>query len=154
MRAVQWVGFMGEPKVEKNRRHERINVRIPVRIIPKQESHRTYEGEILNLSEGGAYIAADVPFEVGAELSLEFRFAEVRKFSSRVVDERSAPPKPSNVSSVESQHPITAGIVRWQEEKSKLGFGVEFTPVQIDDREYLQKVLSYFLQLEKAGVTF
>ncbi len=144
---------MGEPKVDKNRRHERVNVRIPVRINPKRESNRTYEGEILNLSEGGAYIAADAPFEVGAELSLEFRFAEVRMFTSRVVEEREAPVS-SSVSSLESQHPIAAGIVRWQEENMKVGFGVEFAPVQIDDREYLQKVIAYFLQLAKAGVTF
>lgn len=143
---------MGEPKVDKNRRHERVNVRIPVRISPKQESHRTYEGEILNLSEGGAYVAADGPFEVGAELSLEFRFAEVRKFTSRVVEEREAPS--SAKSSLEAQHPITAGIVRWQEEQTKVGFGVEFHAVEIDDREYLQKVIAYFLNLAKAGVTF
>lgn len=144
---------MGKPNVDnKNRRHDRVNVRIPVRIHPQRESHRAYEGEILNLSEGGAFVAADAPFEVGAELSLEFRFAEIRKFTSRVVEEREAPTAAKT--SLETQHPITAGIVRWQEEKTKVGFGVEFHAVEIADREYLQKVIAYFVNLAKAGVSF
>lgn len=144
---------MGELQIEKNRRHERVNVRISVRILPKRESHRAYEGEVLNLSEGGAYISCDAPIEVGSELALEFRFAEIRKFTSRVVDEREAH-NAANVSSIASEHPIAAGIIRWQQDRTKSGFGVEFTSLDPDQRAYLQKVLAYFLQLAKAGVTF
>ena len=144
---------MGELQIEKNRRHERVNVRISVRIFPCRDSQRAYEGEVLNLSEGGAYISADAPFEVGSELALEFRFAEIRKFSSRVIEERETP-NPTNVSSIASEHPIAAGIVRWQGERTKTGFGVEFTALEPEQRAYLQKVIAYFLQLAKAGVTF
>lgn len=107
----------------------------------------------MNLSEGGAFITADAPFEVGAELSIEFRFAEIQKFTSRVVEDRTVTATPTT-KGAGAEHPLTSGIVRWQEERTKVGFGVEFTDYTSDQQIYLQKVIAYFLQLAKAGVSF
>lgn len=137
---------MGEPKIVINRKHERVPVRVPVRIKRQQSQEVAYDGEILNLSEGGAYIASTVSFAPGEELALELRFADVKWVSSRVVATDFAPTAPRQTEQ--------SGVVRWQDEKTNNGFGVEFVACNEEQKVFLQTLLSYFLQLAKAGVSF
>lgn len=138
---------MGKPNAAISRKHERTPVRISVRIIPKGSTGIGCEGEILNLSEGGAYLSAEATFPAGTELRLEIKFSGIKEFESIVTEEVY-----SGFSEIADGALFKESVVRWQQTQN--GFGVEFLGSSPEQDRYIRKVISYYLQLAKAGVSF
>lgn len=138
---------MGQPKVDSNRKTERVNVKLPVFISRKSPPSPPVEGEITNLSEGGAFVICKTAIPAGTEVFLEIRFAEVKELEGKVVkvDETT---EPTELTLKES---LRVGVIRWNNENAS-GFGVQFVESNDDQRSYIKRVMSYFLQLKKAGV--
>ena len=129
------------------RKHERIPVKIPARLVLKTRS-KSFDGEILNLSEGGAFVASSETVMAGEEILLEIRFSEARTLNSIVVQNEVFNPEEAKFEEV-----FRLGVVRWNNESGASGFGVEFTENSEDQKQFLRKVLAYFEQLAKAGVS-
>ena len=124
---------------------DRIPVRIPAGIYFKDKKGGVVDGEILNLSLGGAYIRADVPVEVGREVLIEVRFTEASFVPATITQ--------NNVDLT------TASIVRWQQSggeppKTVTGFGVQFKNLSPESDGFLMKIIQHFSELARAGVKF
>lgn len=130
------------------RAQSRLTVQIPARVYRPNKPLEAVEAEIRNISLGGAYILCNVPMEVNQELMVEIHFGEGKVIPVRVVEELNEElPAPPGKDS-------TLSLVRWTEEKSSMGFGVEFSSLAPDTRKYLSSLVVYFEKLTKAGVTF
>lgn len=130
-----------------SRKHPRVAVRIPVTVYLKSLPGAPVEGEILNLSVGGAFVHCTAPVRVGDEVKLEIRFFEPKNLIGQITTTVApeAPP-PQAVS-----EPV---VVRWARGSSTSGFGVEFKALSSEGRAYLERVIRYFDQLARSGVEF
>jgi hypothetical protein len=134
--------------VTPSRRHQtRIPVRIPVGIYRANRPKEAIEAEITNISLGGAFIQSSVLVELNQELLIEIRFAEGKVIPVRVVDPLDEPPTAPEKETALSR-------VRWTDDKTAHGFGIEFCELKPDLQDYLEKLIKYFEGLSKAGVTF
>lgn len=150
---------------QDNRKGLRIDVRIPAAV---QLESRRVEGEILNLSEGGAYVHCDVEWKVGQSVRIELQFRGTvvlagkatsweelrgRTVHSAPKAQKSHSPIPELPKGMEAQ-----SVIRWKMEEAipsdGKGFGVEFTDLDPTNREVIRKVILYYENLRRAGVNF
>lgn len=135
----------------------RIDVRIPVQIWLES---RKVEGDILNLSEDGAYLKCEADWKVGQSVKVELEFRGKVMFAGRATSWEELRGK-----AVDSDAPFklptemsTQTVIRWTltdaPEEGARGFGVEFTDLDDQNREVLQKVIRYYENLRRAGVHF
>jgi len=136
-------------KVE-HRKGSRINVRIPTTVYLE---NRKIECEIVNLSAAGAYVHCDADWKVGQEVRVELHFRGKVVLPGRTTTwEELREPIPEMPREMSAQT-----VVRWtavESQQQPAGFGVEFTDLQRGDQELLQKIIRYYDNLKKAGVTF
>lgn len=130
-----------------NRKFPRVTVRIPVLVQVKSRPGAPLEGEILDLSVGGAFVHCTAPVRIGDEVRIEIQFLEPKHLAAQIT-ETVAPnaPPPKTVSE--------SVVVRWQRGSSTSGFGVEFKELSQESRNYLERVIRYFDQLARSGVEF
>lgn len=131
---------------ENNRRHPRISVRIPALIYVKSNPGKAIRAEISNISEGGAFVHCSIPIVPGEELNVEILFAHTRLIEGRVMNEEETIQKIISSSSVKE-----VSIVRWVRGTSESGFGIQFTELTPEKREFLKKIVGYFQKLVDAG---
>jgi Tfp pilus assembly protein PilZ len=143
----------------------RIEVRIPTQV---HLDSRKVDGEILNLSEGGAFVQCPADWKVGQTVTLEIQFSgkvvlagtatsweELRgkAIHGTAPQKSAAGPIPQLPMQMDTQT-----VIRWtlQDENAKApqGFGVEFTQLGAVDRDVLKRILRYYEILAKAGVQF
>jgi hypothetical protein len=84
---------------------------------------------------------------INQELQIQIRFGEGKMVPVRVTDLEEEPPLAPGAETALSK-------VRWTENRTTSGFGVEFFGLKADVREYLERLVAYFERLQKAGVTF
>ena len=130
-----------------NRKFPRVAVRIPVLVQLRSRPGAPIDGELLDLSVGGAFVHCTAPVRVGDEVKLEIRFHEPKDLLAQITETvgPNAPP-PKTVSE--------AVVVRWARGSSTAGFGVEFKDLSQEAKAYLERVIRYFDQLQKSGVEF
>lgn len=58
------------------RQRERLPLRIPVKVVPRNSWLPSYEGECLNVSARGVYIDHALPFEVGDIVEVQLQMPE------------------------------------------------------------------------------
>lgn len=104
------------------------------------------DAEIIDISEGGAFIHCVAPIRLGEEVLVEIRFGETRFFDGKVIPHADLPTSPSG--------DPEKSIVRWVRGSTRSGFGVEFVSLGKDKKEFLAKLIQYFQRLSKAGVSF
>ncbi len=132
----------------KSRRAQtRIPVQIPAGVYRPDRPNEAVEAEIKNISLGGAFVHCRMPMAIDQELMIQIHFGEGKAFPVRVTDWKEEPPAAPGEEAALSK-------VRWTEEASAEGFGVEFSGLGSDVTSYLEKLLRYFEKLTKAGVTF
>lgn len=125
----------------------RIPVQIPAGIFRPDRPSEAVEAEIKNISLGGAFVHCRVPMAINQELMIEIRFGEGKVVPVRVVDLDVEPPEAPGKEAALSR-------VRWTQDDTTEGFGVEFSSLGPDVKAYLESLLRYFEKLSKAGVTF
>jgi hypothetical protein len=130
-----------------SRKHQRVTVRIPVTIQLKSLPGAPVDGELLDLSIGGAFVHCTAPVRVGDEVKIEIRFFEPKNLTGQIT-ETVAPEVPPPQAVSESV------VVRWARGSSTSGFGVEFKELSSEGRAYLERVIRYFEQLARSGVEF
>lgn len=130
-----------------SRKFQRVTVRIPVEVQVKSRPGAPIDGEILDLSVGGAFVHCTAPVRVGDEVRIEIRFLEPKHLTAQITETVTpdAPP-PKKVSE--------AVVVRWARGSSTAGFGVEFKDLSAEGKAYLERVMRYFEQLARSGVEF
>lgn len=129
------------------RKFARVTVRIPVLIQLKSRPGAPLDGELLDLSVGGAFVHCTAPVRVGDEVKIEIRFLEPKHLTGQIT-ETVAPDAPPPKTVAESV------VVRWARGSSTAGFGVEFKDLSKEGRDYLERVIRYFEQLARSGVEF
>ena len=115
---------------EERRCFVRYSVRIPVGIYRKGEEMPTL-GEILNISEGGAFVVTDLRLKIGEEITIESQSGELEAFESRV----SSPAQellPADDTDAEKS------VVRWSEGARQRGLGVQFLKLGPKTKAYIQ----------------
>lgn len=128
--------------MNERRSDERIAVRIPAGVYFKDGKGGVVDGEILNLSIGGAYIEADIEVEHGREVLVEIRFTETSFVPAKVI--------PWNA-------PANGTVVRWEKlgtSGKTRGFGVQFGDLTAEAKSFLEQLLRHFEDLARAGVKF
>lgn len=134
-------------ELKSRRAQTRIPVQIPAGIYRPDRPHEAVEAEIRNISLGGAFVHCRVPMAIDQELMIQIHFDEGKVLPVRVIDMKEDPPATPGEESALSK-------VRWTQDASAEGFGVEFSGLGPDVTSYLEKLLRYFEKLTKAGVTF
>ncbi len=103
------------------RSSKRLKVCIPVQIFRRSAPLLPLEGEILDISEGGAFIRCPQAVAVGEEILLGIQFNEIQRIEGRVIewnqlDMGSGQP--------EQNEPPQVSRVIWKNELESTGFGV------------------------------
>lgn len=100
------------------RRSPRIAVSVPVSIRIRQgETEQVYTGELINLSEGGAFIHGVFPIGLGQEVTVEMRVS---------------PSQPEKKLKSE---------VRWVRGSAQSGLGVQFLGMAIEKKNFVSELL-------------
>ncbi len=135
-------------KPQERRRNNRVPVRIPAGVYLKSRPHDAIDAEILDISEGGAFVHCNSPIPLGTELVLEIRFDETSILEGKVVEHDQA------LRSLLSGNERQTSVVRWHRENGMKGFGIEFLGIKPEKKKFLSKLVTYFQQLQNAGVRF
>lgn len=124
---------------EDRRQFKRVPVRMPVRIFAPAV-REPINGEILNISEGGAFISASHQLQEGQNVLLEVQFSELELLHSRVTSWKEQLPPPDGDAKEDS-------VVRWIHEVAGRGFGVQFIDLSPTAKDFIKKLVSYFDRL-------
>lgn len=130
------------------RKHIRVPVRIPVILFKANRPEDAIEAEILDISEGGAFIHCSTPIQMGEEVLIEFHFSETKVFEGKVIEHD------KTLTSLLPETSKEGSIVKWTRSQGAAGFGLEFKNLKSDKVKFLQNLLKYFDRLKKAGVVF
>lgn len=128
----------------ERRRHRRVPVDIPAGVYVKGR-HHAIDATLANISMGGAYVRSEMEVPIGAEVLLEMRFRGSILIAGRTL----------TLEELEAKYPSDVpqpSIVRWIEPAGPKGFGIEFVNLQPEKAELIERVVTYFELLEKAGV--
>ena len=128
------------------RKTRRVSVRIPASI--KVSGKPNLEGEIFNISEGGAFVKSESRLAPGTQVMVTISFAEM-KYLSGVVVELDGP----LLELVPNEDP-QPGTVKWDRRAEPAGFGIAFTKLSPDSKDFLSRLIQYFETLTLAGVSF
>lgn len=132
----------------EKRKFKRVPVSIPATLHLKDAPKAAaIPAEITDISEGGAFVHCTAPIAIGKEVLVEIVFEETTILQGKVVQYdnlRKLLPRPA----------AERSVIRWVRGSSVSGFGMEFIDLQPDKKAFLKRLVTYFEQLEKAGVTF
>lgn len=134
--------------INEHRKHNRVPVRIPVGIYRKSKPQDAIDAEILDISEGGAFVHCSYPIKIGEEIAIEIRFAETTVLEGKVVEHDEA------MATLLPEASREGSIVKWTRSSSVPGFGLQFETLRPDKVKFLRKLVQYFEKLHKAGVSF
>jgi hypothetical protein len=132
------------PVYVNQRQTERYKTSIPVGIYVHIEKDKfdLIEGEITNISEGGAHIICNHPFRIKQRLMIEFRLAEAFLIHARVSKTDAKEKK-----DIRLPAGITPdAVIRWGD--SDRGFGVQFVDLDDAKRGYVRKLVR---QVQRRG---
>ncbi|MCB0404543.1 MAG: PilZ domain-containing protein [Bdellovibrionales bacterium] len=131
---------------KERRRFRRIPVTMSIGIFIEGEP-TAVDGEVTNISLGGAFIRTDAQLKVGAKVQIELKFKENVLIGGKIVNAK-------DLDIHEQEQTQQASVVRWVEEPSGMGFGVEFDNLDPKKQASIQKIVRYYDLLLKAGVEF
>lgn len=127
------------------RKFPRLNVNIPAKVYPKSDPSNIIDAEILDISEGGAFVHCSAPIRLGQEIILEIVFSETRTIDGKVIQISNFLKELPNAKMNENS------VVKWARGSSNTGFGVEFVNMPSERHEFLERVIKYFNSVAKAG---
>lgn len=113
----------------EERSKKRIPIRIPAKIYLAHEPEKVYDANILDISEGGAFVHCTAPIRMDDEIRIEIEFQKGDIFKETV--------ELSPAKAVSSK-------VRWARGSSSAGFGIEFINLTEEKKAFLKKVVAEF----------
>jgi PilZ domain len=131
----------------ERRRTKRVPVRIPARIYLDDNPKHFIEAEILDLSEGGAFVSGRSSFALGGQVLVEILLDQA-KFIHGVVVVWENLPQPNLPPQL-----TEPSVVRWSNSEHT-GFGVEFLNMSPEKKQFLRDIMAYFEKLNRAGANF
>jgi len=119
--------------------YDRLPVRIPVSIYIDGNTKKKFEGEIINISMGGAFVHCVAPIQIGQKVHLEMFFDK-----AQIVREKKTHTVPASDKVKTSLPELTpeASVVRWVRGSSDTGFGVQFEGLQTDKQSFLGDLIA------------
>lgn len=136
------------PSPSDRRIARRVPVRIPVGIYRRDKPHDVIDAEILDISEGGAFIHCTAKIPVGTEILLEIRFAETKVLEGKVIEHE------DSINELVPPESQERSVIRWTRLDDEPGFGIQFLALKPETKRFLQRLVLYFEQLQTAGVVF
>lgn len=120
------------------RRHVRVEVRIPAGIYFKNKPGVVIDGEILDLSEGGAFVHCTTPIKLGEDVLVEIRFGETSFVEGKTVymGEELKTEVAKTVFKESSE-------IKWARGSKQCGFGIEFIGLSSEKRAFLSKLVHH-----------
>lgn len=129
----------------ERRSETRIPVRIPAGIYRKDNPHDSIEGEILDISRGGAFIHCLQEIDLGKEVLVEIRFSESVLVEGLVIDyDQELWGRPPSEEPEES-------VVRWARTSQHPGFGIQFQDLGPDKVAFIERLIEYYKHLNNAA---
>lgn len=116
----------------ERRKHQRVPVTVPAGIYFKNRPGEVIDAEILDLSEGGAFVHCETPLRLGEEILVEIRFAETSFLEGKTV---------THVKEGEFKE---QSFIRWARGTKPTGFGIEFGALSPQKRDFLAKLVRHF----------
>ena len=126
----------------------RVTVNIPADLFLVVKPHNPIKGEIKDISEGGAFIECTSPLKIGDEINVQIVFSETKILQARVIDHEQWLRKTL------PEEGAQRSVVRWVKPEPTPGFGIEFVNLQQDKKQFLARLIHYYEQLIRAGVSF
>lgn len=136
------------PSPSERRNNKRVPVRIPVGIYRRDKPHDVIDAEILDISEGGAFIHCTSKIPLGTEILLEIRFAETKVLEGKVIEHE------DSLKTMMPSDGQERSVIRWTRLDEEPGFGIQFLSLKPETKRFLQRLVLYFEQLQSAGVMF
>lgn len=137
----------------EQRRFIRVPVRVPVSVILPGATSTELDGELLDISIGGAFVHCTAPVKIGQEVRLRIKFNETRILTARVIEEKELGLEPELPKDLRSRLEYTEqSIVRWARGSSESGFGVEFVHADKEGEKFLERFVKYCETLVKTGL--
>lgn len=129
----------------EQRRFRRIPVRMSATVFV-DGTQSAIEGEIKNISLGGAFVETRQKLSLGSQVLIELNFQDGISLKGCVVTEAELDAK---YPSVQKQ----ASVIRWVDESND-GLGIEFSELAKEKKIFIEKLMNYYDLLSKAGVNF
>lgn len=129
----------------ERRQFTRVDVRIPVGLY-LDSYERAEEGEILNISVGGACIQSSVELAQNDTVGIEFRFKGARLISGKIVPLQ-------KIQEQFSSDQKDKSAIKWASSDGKM-LGIEFSQLSEDKMAFIQRMVNYYVLLEKSGLTY
>ncbi len=120
---------------DERRVHKRVPVKVPAVITLKNNPGTPIPAEVLDISEGGAFVHGSVPIELGEEVTVEISFTDKQLVDGKVV-RYSDLVGTKNVPKV-----YEASVVKWARGSSRTGFGIEFLNPSKETLGFIRKLI-------------
>lgn len=133
-----------ELKGKEKRVHERVAVRIPAGIYFKNRPGEVIDAEILDLSEGGAFVHCLTPIKLGEDLLIEIRFGETSFVEGKTVY------YDSRLQQEIAENPFKeTSSIRWARGSQERGFGIAFEGLSPAKKAFIAKLVRHFSEQQK-----
>lgn len=119
---------------------------MPARVIIGDTPPRNYDAEIVDISEGGAFLHCDAPVQLGERIRVELRFGETKIIEGSVIQQNA-----EFKAATAGPDMVEVSVVRWARGTRLSGIGVEFAQLSPEKFEFLRRIMHYFSQVAKAG---
>lgn len=119
------------------RKAKRVKINIPVSIYLGNDNSTHVEGEVLDISTGGAFIHCAVPIEFGQQIRVELKLRDTRMLQGKVID---------NETWLKEKAPdkvVGNSVVRWARGTNNKGFGVEFVGLSKAEQKFIDELIEY-----------
>lgn len=118
----------------ERRKHKRVDCNFPIRMY-LQDHAKPIDGEVRNLSIGGAFVIAKEKIIKGSHVLLEFRQADLPMIHARIEEEPVFGAK-------FTPNMAQSSVARWVQQVSGTGVGLEFINPRPEVLEFLTQIIS------------
>lgn len=114
----------------RRRKHPRIDTNIPMHLVTNKEE-KIVDGQVTNVSLGGAFIHCLAPVRIGDEVTIEIELHSARTPDGKLIDDEMAFANLPKIWTVKA-------VVRWMRGSGTTGIGIEFTEVDPQIRKAIE----------------
>jgi hypothetical protein len=119
----------------ERRKNPRLRLKIQAQVSIDENFAYAIDGEILDISRGGAFVHCLLPIQIGAQIFVRVYFDEIQVLRGTVIPYDRLKGMVPDVSSSES-----SSVVRWARGSAESGFGLEFVALDEPKRAFVEKI--------------
>lgn len=134
---------MNNSDSSNRRKFLRVPVRIPAGIYFKNKPGVVIDGEILDLSEGGAFVHCTTAIRLGEDVLVEIRFGETSFVEGKTVYLGDLESEVQSLPFKESSE------IKWARGSKERGFGIEFIGLSAEKRAFLSKLVNHLAKAQE-----